>query len=78
MKKKIKSKNQTVKGGFSMKTLPINCTLNEKTRIKTIMLYKPDGIYDMHCGLGDDKTIYLTEHGKPDNVSSLVRARNLE
>jgi len=51
-----------------MKRLPMKSGLNEKTKLKTVVLYKPDGIYDMHCGLGDDNTVYITEHGNPNNV----------
>jgi hypothetical protein len=51
-----------------MKRLPMKNGLNEKTKLKTVMLYEPDGIYEMHRGLGEDKTIYITYRGNPDNV----------
>jgi len=51
-----------------MKKLPMNCILNNQTRLKIIVLYEPDGIYEMHRGLGDDRTIYITENGNPDNI----------
>ena len=58
----------TARKNNSKKLLPVKRILNEETRIQTIVLYKPDGVYDMHRGLGDDKTIYITEHGNPDNI----------
>ena len=58
----------TARKNNSKKLLPVNRVLNEETKLQTIILHKPDGVYDMHRGLGDDKTIYITEHGNPDNV----------
>ena len=49
-----------------MKSLSIKRALSENTRIQTITLYCE--IYDLHQGLGDDNSYYITKHADPDKI----------
>ena len=56
-----------------MKHLQINASLNEETRLGTVILHlDSEGAgccYDLHCGMGDgqDKR-YVTRKGKQDEI----------
>jgi len=49
-----------------MKSLQIKRILSEDTRIQTISLNGE--VYDLHQGLGDDTSYYITEHGDAESI----------
>ena len=54
-----------------MNELPIKRNLSEETRLGTILIISE--CYDLHKGLGDDKTnYYITKHGKEDIIYAMI------
>ena len=49
-----------------MKSLSIKRILSENTRLQTITLNGQ--VYDLHQGLGDDKSYYIIKHGDTENI----------
>ena len=51
--------------------LPIKRILSEETRLGTILIIGQ--CYDLHAGLGDDKTnYYITKHANPDIIYAMI------